>query len=99
MQYTFLGRTGLKVSRMCLGTVTFGVDADEQMSHAILDRAYEAGVHFVDTANTYNKGLAESYIGSWIKDKREQIVLMSKVYNQAGPGPNDHGLSAKHIKH
>src|SRR3990172_7378108 len=99
MQYTFLGRTWLKVSRMCLGTVTFGADADEPTSHAILDRAYEAGVNFIDTANAYNKGLAESYIGSWIKDKREQIVLTSKVYTQAGPGPNDHGLSAKHIKH
>ncbi len=106
MQYTHLGRTGLTVSRLCLGTMNFGRDADETASHAILDRALERGINFVDTANVYStklgEGQSEQIIGRWLANRpaaRDQIVLATKVYNPMGEGPNDRGLSAYHIRH
>ena len=103
MEYTRLGRTGLTVSRLCLGTMNFGWQIDERASHAILDRALDTGVNFVDTANMYGRqtgdGLSEQFIGRWLgtPGRRERIVLATKVYAPMSAWPNDGGLSARHI--
>lgn len=99
MKYRFMGRTGLKVSEICLGTQTFGWGADEPAAHALADRFVEAGGNFFDTSNIYNEGQSELMLGSWLKSraKRSQVVVASKVFFPAGPGPNDTGLSRKHI--
>lgn len=101
MEYTNLGRTGLSVSRLCLGTMNFGRQTTEEDSHAIMDRALELGINFFDTANVYGgRGLTETIIGNWLTKggRREKIVLATKVYNRMGDGPNDRGLSAFHIR-
>jgi NDP-hexose C3-ketoreductase / dTDP-4-oxo-2-deoxy-alpha-D-pentos-2-ene 2,3-reductase len=105
MQYTHLGRTGLTVSRFCLGTMNFGSQADEETSYSIMDCALEVGVNFFDTANVYStklgEGHSEQIIGRWLAKnagKREQIVLATKVYQKMGEGPNERGLSAYHIR-
>ena len=101
MQYTHLGRIGLRVSRLCLGTVSFGRHTSQEESLAILDHALQAGINFFDTANSYNDGLTETIIGNWLaqdKSRRDQIVLATKVYSQMGEGPNDARLSAYHIR-
>ena len=99
-----MGRTGLKVSEICLGTMTFGRQCDEATSFAIMDTAFEAGVDFFDTANVYPVGggldlvgRTEEIVGKWLKGKREQIVLATKCWGAMGRGPNEHGLSRKHI--
>jgi aryl-alcohol dehydrogenase-like predicted oxidoreductase len=99
-----MGRTGLKVSEICLGTMTFGHQCDERTSFAILDRATEAGVNFIDTADAYpvpptpeTAGRTEEIIGAWLKEKRERFVLATKCRIRVGHGPNDEGLSRKHI--
>src|SRR5229473_2490375 len=99
-----MGRTGLKVSEICLGTMTFGRQCDEALSFAIMDTAFEAGVDFFDTANVYPVGggldlvgRTEEIVGKWLKGKREQIVLATKCWGAMGRGPNEHGLSRKHI--
>ncbi len=99
MEYRFLGRTGLRVSEICLGCQTFGWGADESGSHALADNYVDAGGNFLDTSNIYNQGLSETYLGSWLQDRgdRAQIVIASKVFFPAGKGPNDTGLSRKHI--
>lgn len=99
MKYRFMGRTGLKVSEICLGTQTFGWGADEPAAHALADRFVEAGGNFFDTSNIYNEGQSELMLGTWLKSraKRAQVVIASKVFFPAGPGPNDTGLSRKHI--
>ncbi len=98
MEYRFLGRTGLKVSELCLGTMTFGREADEETSVRILDRFAEAGGNFLDTADVYNQGVSEEIIGRWLKGKRrEDFVIATKVRFPMGQGPNDVGLSRKHI--
>jgi len=98
MQYRFLGRTGLKVSELCLGTMTFGREADEATSFQIMDRFVAAGGNFLDTANVYSRGLSEEIIGRWLKGKRrEDFVIATKVRWPMGEGPNDVGLSRKHI--
>jgi 1-deoxyxylulose-5-phosphate synthase len=97
MRYKRLGRTGLKVSEICLGTMTFGSQADEQASRAIVRRALDAGVNFFDTANVYNAGVSEEFTGRALKDVRRDIVLATKVHGKMGPGPNDQGQSRKHI--
>src|SRR5581483_6946454 len=96
MKIKRLGRTGLKVSEICLGTMTFGNQCDEPTSHAIMDKALSYGVTFFDTADAYPLGgtldivgRTEEYIGSWLKGKREQIVLATKFFGQMGSGPND----------
>lgn len=108
MNYTHLGRTGLKVSRLCLGTMNFGDVTDEKTSARILDEALEAGINFIDTADVYGteqspdiqqgSGLSEEIIGRWLQQggRRERIVLATKVYQPMGPGPNDRRLSAYH---
>jgi aryl-alcohol dehydrogenase-like predicted oxidoreductase len=105
MEYTYLGRTGLKVSRLCLGTVNFGTRTSEEDSFAIMDRALELGINYLDTANVYGgetgEGVTEQIIGRWLAQgggRRQQIVLATKVYSSMGEGPNEGGLSAYHIR-
>ncbi len=106
MAMTRLGRTGLEISSVWLGTMTFGNQADEETSFAIMDAADEAGVTCFDTADMYplggdmeTRGRTEEIIGRWLaaRDARERIVLATKVRNPMGPGPNEGGLSRKHI--
>ncbi|MEO7035888.1 MAG: aldo/keto reductase [Polyangiaceae bacterium] len=106
MKIKRLGRTGLKVSEICLGTMTFGNQCDDAASFAIMDKAYEAGVFFFDTADVYPlgatpemRGSTELIVGKWIAERklRDKIVLASKCRGQMGEGPNDVGLSRKHI--
>lgn len=105
MNYRPLGRTGLKVSPLCLGTMNFGWHTEEADSRAIMDKALELGLNFFDTADVYGwgrkeKGLTEEILGRWIAQgsRREKIVLATKCYGQMGTGPNDRGLSAYHIR-
>ncbi len=112
MEITRLGRTGVKVSRLCLGTMNFGVETSEPDSFAIMDRALEAGVDFFDTANVYGnrlsewgklprEGRTEQSIGRWLTQgggRRERIVLATTVYGPMWEGPNGRGLSALHIR-
>ena len=103
MKYTHLGRTGLQVSRLCLGTMNFGPHTTEKDSHAILDRTQDVGLNFIDTADVYGwklgEGITEQIVGRWIaaSGKRKDIVLATKVYGKMGAGVNDRGLSAYHI--
>jgi NDP-hexose 2,3-enoyl reductase len=104
MEYTNLGRTGLSVSRLCLGTMNFGPETSEPDSFAIMDRALEHGINFFDTANVYGRktgeGITENIIGRWFaqgNDRRERVVLATKVYGRMGNWPNEQGLSARHI--
>jgi len=99
MNYRFMGKTGLKVSEICLGCQTFGWGADEPASHALADRFVAAGGNFFDTSNIYNEGKSEMILGSWLKNRKDraQLVIASKVFFPAGQGPNDTGLSRKHI--
>lgn len=97
MDYTQLGRSGLSVSRLCLGTMNFGPETDEPDSHAIMDRAHEHGINFFDTANVYNAGESEGVVGRAIRERRDQVVLATKAKNPMGDGPNDQGLSRVHL--
>jgi aryl-alcohol dehydrogenase-like predicted oxidoreductase len=105
MNYTHLGRTGLKVSRLCLGTMNFGPETTEEDSHAIMDQALEMEINFFDTANVYGwktgEGVTEQIIGRWFAQgggRREKVVLATKVYGKMGEWPNQSRLSARHIK-
>ena len=110
MRYTHLGRTGLVVSRLALGTMNFGHVTDEAASHAIMDRAVEAGINLFDTADVYDGpqtpdipkgyGISEEIIGRWLEKSgnRNKIVLATKVYQPMDYGPNDRRLSAYHIR-
>lgn len=108
MDYTFLGRTGLKVSKLCLGTMNFGPYTSEQDSFLIMNRALEIGINFFDTANVYGAmfdssgvGNTEKIIGRWLaedKSRRNKIVLATKVYGNMGSAPNESKLSAYHIR-
>ena len=97
MKYALLGKTGVRVSEVCLGTMTFGKEADESTSIAIMNRALEVGVNFFDTANIYNKGLTEEILGRWMGPHRNEIVLASKAHFPTGPGPNEQGSSRRHL--
>lgn len=98
MNYRYLGKTGLKVSELCLGSMTFGREANEEISRQMLDRFAEVGGNFIDTANVYNQGVSEEILGRWLKDKgREDFIIATKVRFKMGEGPNDVGLSRKHI--
>ncbi|MEA1976576.1 MAG: aldo/keto reductase [Chloroflexota bacterium] len=107
MESRSLGGSGIKVSPLCLGTMQFGWTADEKISFEVLDAAYDAGINFIDTADIYSRwidgnpgGVAESIIGKWLRknpEKRTQVILATKVRGRMGEGPNDEGLSRKHI--
>ncbi len=97
MQYRNMGRTGLKVSEVCLGTMTFGHGTDERASEEIVDLAFDSGVNFFDTANTYGDGASEVLLGNALKGRRRDAVVATKVFNPFGPGPNDSGMSRVHI--
>ncbi len=105
MQYTNLGRTGCKVSRLCLGTMNFGPRTPEPESHAIMTKALELGMNFWDTANVYggpNKGGTEEILGNFFRanpGQREKVVLATKYQGNMADGPNDRGASAVHIRH
>jgi aryl-alcohol dehydrogenase-like predicted oxidoreductase len=105
MQYLNLGRAGIKVSPLCLGTMNFGPRTSEEDSFAIMDRALDEGINFFDTANRYGSrvhvGYTEEILGRWLAQgggRREKVVLATKVYGAMADGPNDRGLSARHIR-
>src|SRR5467141_974543 len=104
MQIRRMGNTGLKVSEICLGTMTFGHQCDEPTSFAIMNRAADGGVNFIDTADVYpvpptaeTAGRTEEIVGKWLQERRQQSVLATKCRMRVGRGPNDEGLSRKHI--
>src|SRR5437764_584089 len=111
MEYRRLGSTGLRISRLGLGCgnfggvgsspAFFGMGETEAQAFDLMDRAIDAGINFFDTANAYGGGRSETYIGRWLAAKgssvRQQLLLSSKVFNPVGPGPNDRGLSRRHI--
>jgi aryl-alcohol dehydrogenase (NADP+) len=104
MQYVKFGRTGLRVSRLCLGTMTFGLQCDEAASGAIMDRAASGGIDFFDTADVYplggnreTAGRTEEIVGRWLKGKRREFIVATKCVGAMGPKPWDQGMSRKHI--
>jgi aryl-alcohol dehydrogenase-like predicted oxidoreductase len=109
MEYRRLGRTGLKVSTICLGTMQFGWTANEEQSFQVMDRAIELGCNFFDTADVYSRwyegnegGESETIIGNWLAEgrvRREDLILATKVRGKMGDGPNNQGLSRHHILH
>ncbi|MDQ1629617.1 MAG: hypothetical protein QOI54_3361 [Actinomycetota bacterium] len=105
MDYTHLGRSGLSVSRLCLGTMNFGPETSEEDSHAIMDRALETGINFFDTANVYGwkqgEGLTEQIVGRWFATgggRRDKTVIATKLYGSMSDWPNDTFLSARNIR-
>jgi aryl-alcohol dehydrogenase-like predicted oxidoreductase len=104
MEHTRLGRTGLQVSRLCLGTMTFGLQRDEPTAVAILDRAAEGGIDFLDTSDAYplggdltTRGVTEEILGRWLRGKRDRFIVATKCFAPTGPAPFDAGNSRKHI--
>lgn len=105
MEYKYLGRTGLKVSELCMGSMNFGWTAPRENCAPVMDAFVESGGNFIDTADVYSRwaqgnpgGVAEELIGAWLKTKRrDQIIIATKVRGKMGDGPNDQGLSRKHI--
>jgi aryl-alcohol dehydrogenase-like predicted oxidoreductase len=97
MQYRRLGRTGLKVSEICIGTMTFGHGADQAETDRIVAQSIAHGVNFFDTADAYNAGLSETMLGKALGHERKRAVVASKVFNPTGTGPNDSGMSRSHI--
>src|SRR5436305_5790206 len=106
MEYVRFGSTGLKVSRICLGCMSYGRPTerwpwalDEEQSRPFIQRALELGINFFDTANVYSNGASEEVVGKALRDfaSRDEVVIATKVYFEMGPGPNDRGLSRKHI--
>src|SRR5918993_309954 len=97
MDYRPLGRSGLKVSPICLGTMMFGGPTDEPTAARIVAQAAEAGINFIDTADAYTEGRSEEIVGRAIAANRSAWVLATKVANRTGPGPNDRGLSPRHV--
>ena len=104
MEHVRLGRTGLQVSRLCLGTMTFGLQSDEPTAIAIMDRAAEAGLDFLDSSDAYplggdlaSRGRTEEIIGRWLHGKRDRFIIATKCFAPTGPAPFDQGNSRKHI--
>src|ERR1035437_2209863 len=106
MEYARFGNTGVKVSRLCLGTMTYGQPTErwqwalnEEQSRPFIQRALDLGINFFDTANVYSNGMSEQVVGRALHDfaSRDEVVIATKVHGIMGPGPNDHGLSRKHI--
>ena len=107
MEYIRFGNTGMKVSRICLGCMSYGGPTerwpwalDEETSRPFIKQALESGINFFDTANVYSNGRSEEIVGKALRDfaaSRDEVVIATKVFGEMGPGPNDHGLSRKHI--
>ena len=104
MQYKNLGHTGLNVSRLCLGTMTFGLQTEERVAFGIIDKAVEAGVNFIDTADVYplggdlkSVGRTEEIVGAWLKGRRSQFIVATKAVGKMGPHPWNQGASRKHL--
>ena len=97
MEYRRMGRTGLKVSEICLGTMTFGHGTGEAESRRIVDAAIDAGVNFFDTANSYGEGESEVLLGKALEGRRDDAVVATKFFNPVGTGPNDSGMSRLHV--
>jgi aryl-alcohol dehydrogenase-like predicted oxidoreductase len=104
MEHTRRGRTGFQVSRLCLGTMTFGLQRDEPAAVAILDRAAEGGIDFIDTSDACplggdlsTRGVTEEILGRWLRRKRHRFILATKCFAPTGPSPFDAGNSRKHI--
>ncbi|TWT10678.1 aldo/keto reductase [Reyranella sp. CPCC 100927] len=97
MDYRRMGRSGLKVSEICLGTMTFGHGADEAEAGRMVAAAFDAGVNFFDTANAYNGGVSEAMLGTILQGRRREAVIATKFFNPMGGGPNDSGMSRLHI--
>ena len=102
MEYVRLGRTGTKVSRICMGCMTFGGEhpwmVDGEGARAVLERAWDLGINFYDTADVYSKGRSEEILGGFLGGRREDAVVATKAYSPMGPGPNERGLSSKHLR-
>ncbi|RZW24682.1 MAG: aldo/keto reductase, partial [Desulfobulbaceae bacterium] len=97
MNYANLGKTGVKVSRLCFGTMSFGAEADEEMSTRLFHRCREAGINFFDCADVYSNGVAEEILGRLMADCRDEIVLTTKVHGAMGEDVNTRGLSRRYI--
>lgn len=98
MHYRYLGKTGLKVSELCLGAMTFGADSDEKTSFELLDRFAEGGGNFVDTANVYSTGTSETVLGKWLSTQpRDKWIIATKARFEMGHSPNEQGLSRHHL--
>ncbi|MFA7692349.1 MAG: aldo/keto reductase [Candidatus Hydrogenedentes bacterium] len=97
MNYVAFGRTGLEISALCLGTMTFGNEADEAESRALMDYAFDRGITVFDCAHNYNKGETERIVGRWLGDRRDEIILTTKIFFPFGGGRNDQGLSRRNI--
>ena len=98
MEHRYLGRTGLKVSELCLGTMSFGAATNEPTAHGMLDRFTEAGGDFIDTADVYSAGVSESIVGRWLERRsRDDLVIATKAYGDMGRASNDGGAGRKHL--
>jgi aryl-alcohol dehydrogenase-like predicted oxidoreductase len=98
VEHRFLGNSGLRVSELCLGAMTFGGECDEPVSHRLLDRFVEAGGTFIDTADVYGGGASEEILGRWLANRsRDDVVIATKLFWPTGGGPNDHGAGRKHV--
>src|SRR6202020_2445058 len=104
MEHARLGRTGLQVSRLCLGTMTFGLQTDESTAVALLDRAAEGGIDFLDTSDAYplggdlsTRGVTEEIVGRWLQGKRDRYILATKCFAPTGPARCDRANSRKHL--
>jgi 1-deoxyxylulose-5-phosphate synthase len=95
MDVTTLSGTGLSVSRLCYGNMTFGSQTSEEEGGRIIDFCLERGINFIDTANVYNKGVAEEYLGRLLRGRRQQVILASKCRGAMGTGPDESGLSKR----
>ncbi len=98
MKFKYLGRTGVQVSELCFGTMSFGGDADEETSEQMYRRCREAGINFFDCANVYAGGRSEELLGKFIATEREEVVITSKVYYPMGSDPNARGASRRNIQ-
>src|SRR2546421_10194689 len=104
MEVVNLGRSGLRVSRLCLGTMIFGSQLDQDAAFAVMDRAVELGIEFVDVADVYpvppdpdTRGRTEEIVGAWLASRRAPVTVATKCVNRVGPGANDSGGSRKHV--
>src|SRR5512144_1028277 len=97
MQFRLLGRTGVRVSQLCFGAMSFGGDADAAMAARMFRACRDAGVNFFDTADQYNKGRSEEILGELARGSREELVLATKCYNPSGPDLNARGSSRRHV--